>query len=82
MQLPGGDKHKGEVWVDALGWFQGEVTIEDDVRPLLHLSGPSRACADSLDVRRAGQRSAAPSAASPSGRRRTLAARRRLASSE
>ncbi|BGP41093.1 hypothetical protein JCM10449v2_005062 [Rhodotorula kratochvilovae] len=30
MQLPGGDEHKGEVWVDALGWFQGEVTIEED----------------------------------------------------
>ncbi|KPV71753.1 glycoside hydrolase family 13 protein [Rhodotorula graminis WP1] len=30
MQLEGGDKHKGEVWVDLLGWFQGEVTIEDD----------------------------------------------------
>lgn len=32
MQLEGGDKHKGEVWVDLLGWFQGEVTIEEDVR--------------------------------------------------
>ncbi|GAA6007384.1 uncharacterized protein JCM10292_005519, partial [Rhodotorula paludigena] len=30
MQLPGGDEHKGEVWVDLLGWYQGEVTIEDD----------------------------------------------------
>ncbi|GAA5847444.1 hypothetical protein JCM9279_000483 [Rhodotorula babjevae] len=30
MQLEGGDKHKGEVWVDLLGWFQGEVTIEED----------------------------------------------------
>ncbi|GAA6005838.1 hypothetical protein JCM10207_007245 [Rhodosporidiobolus poonsookiae] len=30
MQLPGGDAHKGEVWTDVLGWWQGEVTIEED----------------------------------------------------
>ncbi|GAA5917134.1 hypothetical protein JCM6882_009359, partial [Rhodosporidiobolus microsporus] len=30
MQLPGGDEHKGEVWTDLLGWYQGEVTIEED----------------------------------------------------
>ncbi|GAA6043444.1 hypothetical protein JCM8097_002860 [Rhodosporidiobolus ruineniae] len=30
MQLPGGDKHKGEKWTDVLGWYQGEVEIEED----------------------------------------------------
>ncbi|ORY89611.1 putative alpha-amylase [Leucosporidium creatinivorum] len=28
MQIP--DGHAGEKWVDALGWYQGEVTIGDD----------------------------------------------------
>ncbi|KAI5481134.1 alpha-amylase, glycoside hydrolase family 13 protein [Pseudohyphozyma bogoriensis] len=28
MQLP--DGHAGEKWTDALGWFEGEVTIGDD----------------------------------------------------
>ncbi|BGP17291.1 hypothetical protein JCM10213v2_005309 [Rhodosporidiobolus nylandii] len=30
MQLPGGEAHVGEVWTDALGWYEGEVTIEED----------------------------------------------------
>lgn len=32
MQVQGNNEHKGEKWIDVLGWTQGEVEIEEDVR--------------------------------------------------
>ncbi|BGP33020.1 hypothetical protein JCM10296v2_004809 [Rhodotorula toruloides] len=30
MQVQGNNEHKGEKWIDVLGWTQGEVEIEED----------------------------------------------------
>ncbi|GAA5981495.1 hypothetical protein JCM11641_004782, partial [Rhodosporidiobolus odoratus] len=30
MQVPGGEEHRGEKWVDLLGWNEGEIEIEED----------------------------------------------------
>lgn len=42
MQLP--DGHAGEKWIDALGWYEGEVTIGDDGWADFHCHPRSVSC--------------------------------------
>lgn len=68
MQIP--DGHAGEKWVDALGWFQGEVTIGDDVGSSLSLSSALKN--SPLASRRDGPTSSATLRAFQSGSTRML----------